>query len=105
MVGMGIYRPRRMRAGDGNIRIGAADGKARVDIGPDEVHPQGGQGGQGGGGSGVGGGPISRPVPAARVSLSNGQGIRGCGKPPEKKVAGRGICHQLGSFHCEPGMT
>jgi hypothetical protein len=46
-----------------------------------------------------------RPVPAARVSLSNGQGVRGLGKPPLKNVGARGICQYAGSSQFDPGIT
>jgi hypothetical protein len=83
------------------MRIGARCGRARA------CHGVGGHGvgGHGGGGQGDGDGPASKPVPGARVSLSNGQGVRGTGKPLSKKVGVRGICHHCGSFQCDPGMT
>jgi hypothetical protein len=88
-----------MRAGDGSARIGAACGKARVPhcggghgshAGGD--HGGGGHGGGGHSGGGTGEGPAIKPVPGARVSLSNGQGVRGVGKPLSKNVGVRGIC-------------
>lgn len=71
-------------------RQGMNDGGGRMNSGF-TVGGQGG-GGQGEQGGGVGDGPVISPVPGARVSDSNGQGVRGTGQPLSKKVGVRGRC-------------